>query len=122
MNHKVVVGRTVLRHTGHPTLAGLQEGRAVVELQALSAASLARRHHGEAGSIDFIQALGHRGRVLQLGAAGVSCEANLHVLQLGQTPALQLTDQGRLLKGQTQPHRRVYRILLYVTFIKRNNC
>ncbi len=93
-----------------------------MELQALRAASLVGRQHGDAGSINFIQALGHRGRVLQLGAAWLSCEADLHVLQLGQTPALQLTDQGRLLKGQTQPHRGVYRILLYVTFTERNDC
>lgn len=78
-----------------------------MELQALGAASLAGRQLSEVGSVGFIQALGHRGGALQLGAAGVSCEANLHVLQLGQTPALQLTDQGRLLKGQIQPHRGV---------------
>lgn len=81
-----------------------------MEVLALGAASLAARQRGEAGSVSsvcFIQALGHRGGALQLGAAGVSCEADLHVLQLGQTPALQLADQGRLLKGQTQPRTRL---------------
>ncbi len=106
MNHKVVIGGVPLCHNGLPP-ATVQEGGAGAELQALGAASLVRRQHSDVGSIGFIQALGHRGGALQLGAAGVSCEAKLHVVKLGQTPALQLTDQGRLLKREVQPHQRV---------------
>lgn len=96
VNHKVVVGWASLPP------AGVREGRAAVELRALGAASLVRGQHGEAGSvcsIGFIQALGYREAALQPGAAGLSCDVKVHVVQFGQTPALQLTDQGRLLKG-----------------------
>lgn len=78
----------------------------MVELQALGVvSSLVTGQHGETGSISLVQALGCRGGALQLGAAGLSREANLHVLKLRQTPALQLTDQRRLLKGRIRPQK-----------------
>lgn len=113
MNHKVMVCWAPLYHTGLPP-AWVQEGKAALELHALGAISLATRWCSEAGSISFIQALSDRGGALQLGAAGVSCKAKLHVLQLGQTPALQLTDQGRLLKGHIQTHTTVSMTLWHI--------
>lgn len=101
MDHKVVVGRAPLCQA-QLCLAGIQEGGAVVEVQALRAARLARRQGCEVG---FVWALiGRRGGA-ELHLRGVSCEPDLHVLQLGQTPALQLADQRRLLGGHTRSHR-----------------
>lgn len=105
MNHKVVIGWASLCHAGVPA-AGVQQRGTVVELRAEGAVPVSSRKHSEAGSIGLVQALGHGGGALQLDAAGLSCEAKLHVLQLGQTPALQFADQRCLLKGQRRPHTR----------------
>lgn len=94
MHHKVVVCQAAFG------LAGVGECRAAVELRALGAPSLSIGQHRESSSLGFIQTL-CGGAALQLAAAaGVSSEATLHVLQLRQTPALQLTDQRHLLGAE----------------------
>lgn len=50
----------------------------------------------ETSSIGINRVLKDKGGRLLLSATRVFCERSLHVLQFGQTPALQLTDKGRL--------------------------
>lgn len=87
MHHKVVVCRSRLPP------AGLQGFWAVVSSTPLLA--------GQCGLtvwVVFIQTLSCGRAALQLGAARLSCKTNLHVLQFGQTPVLQLGHQRLLLE------------------------